>query len=141
MYAKAIQHTTDPIMEVYARLKIVRLSAEKKSNALQENLNQLLALAKKDKYVGYRDIIYYAAAQLELKRKNYSAVEKHLLKSIETSENNELQKQKSYLLLGDVSYSSKKYIKSAGYYDSIQIAYLNQIDKDRVNNRKPSLPK
>ena len=139
MYEKAIQHTTDPIMEVYARLKIVRLSAEKKSNALQENLNQLLALAKKDKYVGYRDIIYYAAAQLELKRKNYSAVEKHLLKSIETSENNELQKQKSYLLLGDVSYSSKKYIKSAGYYDSIQIAYLNQIDKDRVNNRKPSL--
>lgn len=139
MYEKAIQHTTDPIMEVYARLKIVSLSAENKPNALQENLNQLLALAKKDKYVGYRDIIYYAVAELELKRKNFSAAEKHLLKSVETSENNELQKQKSYLLLGDVSYSSKKYIKSAGYYDSIQIAYLKEIDQDRVNNRKPSL--
>ncbi len=139
MYIKAIQHTTDPIMEVYARLKIVNLSAENKLNALQENLNQLLALAKKGKYVGYRDIIYYAAAELELKRKNYLDAQKHLLKSIETSENNEIQKQKSYLLLGDVSYTSKKYIKSAGYYDSIQIAYLKEIDQDRVNIRKPSL--
>jgi len=139
MYEKAIKHTTDPIMEVYARLKIVSLSSENKPNALQENLNQLLALAKKDKYVGYRDIIYYAAAELELKRKNYLAAEKHLLKSLETSENNEIQKQKSYLLLGDVSYSSKKYIKSAGYYDSIQIAYLKEIDQERVNIRKPSL--
>jgi len=139
MYEKAIQHTTDPIMEVYARLKLVSLSAENKPNALQENLSQLLSLAKKDKYIGYRDIIYYAAAELELKRKNYSAAEKYLLKSIETSENNELQKQKSYLLLGDVSYTSKKYIKSAGYYDSIQIAYLKEIDQNRVNIRKPSL--
>ena len=43
MYDKAIQHTTDPIMEVYARLKIVNLSSENKSNALQENLNKLLS--------------------------------------------------------------------------------------------------
>ncbi len=139
MYEKAIQHTTDPIMEVYARLKIVNLSAENKPNALQVNLNKLLALAKKDKYVRYRDIIYYAAAELELKRKNFLAAEKHLIKSVETAENNEVQKQKSYLLLGDVSYSSKKYIKSAGYYDSIQIAFLKEIDQARVNNRKPSL--
>ncbi len=139
MYEKAIQHTTDPVMEVYARLKIVSLSAEKKPNALQENLKQLLVLAKKDKYVGYRDIIYYAAAELEIKRKNFPITEKYLLKSIETSENNESQKQKSYLLLGSVSYSEKKYIKAAGYYDSIQISFLKEVDQEKVNNRKPSL--
>ncbi len=138
-YEKAIQHTTDPIMEVYARLKIVGLSAENKPNALQENLNQLLQLAKKDKYTGYRDIIYYAAAELELKRKNYPSAEKLLLKSIETSENNEQQKQLSYLMLGDVFYFSKKYINAASSYDSIQVGLLKEPDQLRVNNRRPPL--
>ncbi len=138
-YEKAIQHTTDPIMEVYARLKIVGLTAENKPNALQENLNQLLQLARKDKYTGYRDIIYYAAAELEMKRKNYAAAEKLLLKSIETSENNEQQKQMSYLMLGDVFYFSKKYINSASSYDSIQVGLLKEPDQLRVNTRKPPL--
>lgn len=138
-YEKSIQHTTDPIMEVYARLKIVGLSSENKPNALQENLNQLLVLAKKDKYTGYRDIIYYAAAELELKRKNSASAEKLLLKSIEISDNNEQQKQMSYLMLGDVSYFSKKYINAASSYDSIQVGFLLDPDQLRVNNRRPPL--
>ena len=138
-YEKSIQHTTDPIMEVYARLKIVGLSAENKPNALQENLNQLLQLAKKDKYTGYRDIIYYAAAELELKRKNYPSAEKLLLKSIESSESNEQQKQLSYLMLGDVLYYSKKYVNAASNYDSIQVGLLKEPEQLRVNNRRPPL--
>ena len=138
-YEKSIQHSSDPIMEVYARLKIVGLSSENKPNALEENLNQLLLLAKKDKYTGYRDIIYYAAAELELKRKNYSSAEKLLTKSIETSENNEAQKQISYLMLGDVQYFSKKYIHAASSYDSIQINFLKEQDQVRLNNRRPPL--
>ncbi len=138
-YEKSIQHTSDPIMEVYARLKIVALSTESKPNALQDNLNQLLLLAKKDKYTGYRDIIYYAAAELELKRKQYSSAEKLLIKGIETSDNNEQQKQISYLMLGDVSYLLKKYTNAASNYDSIQINFLKEQDLQRVNNRRPPL--
>lgn len=138
-YEKAIHHSTDPIMEVYARLKIVALSAENKPNALQENLNQLLQLAKKDKYTAYRDIIYYAAAELELKRKNYLSAEKLLMKSIATSDNNEQQKQLSYLMLGDVFYFSKKYTNAASSYDSIQVSLLNEPDQLRVNSRRPPL--
>ncbi len=139
MYEKAIQHSTDPFMEVYARLHIVSLSSGKKSDALQENLNQLLLMAKRDKYQGYRDVIYYSAAELELKRNNYTAAEKWLLKSIQTNENNEDRKQQSFLLLADVSYSAKNYIHAAAYYDSIQAGILKEADQQTVDYRKTPL--
>ncbi|WP_457826638.1 hypothetical protein, partial [Staphylococcus aureus] len=66
-------------MEIYARLNIVRLLAGKEANALQENLNQILQMARKDKYAAYWDILYYTAATLEHSRKNEQAAEKLLL--------------------------------------------------------------
>jgi hypothetical protein len=69
-YEKAINHTTDPLMDVYARLNIVSLSSDIKVDAVNFHLTQLLAMAKKEKYQGYRDLIYYAAAELELRQDN-----------------------------------------------------------------------
>ncbi len=138
-YEKAIQHSNDPLMEVYARLQIVSLSSENKPNAIQENINQLLAMAKKDKYQGYRDIIYYSTANLEFKRKHYHEAEKYLLKSLATIEHNELLKQQSLLLLADINYTTKEFVHASRYYDSIQIAIL-PIDKQLiVENRKTPL--
>ena len=139
LFEKAIQHSTDPLMEVYARLQIVSLSSESKSNAIQENLNQLLAMAKKDKYQGYRDIIYYSAAALELKRAEFKNAEKYLLKSIATSENNEALKQQSLLQLADIAYTTKKYVNAARYYDSIQVAYLPIPKQLIIQNKKTPL--
>lgn len=139
MYEKAIQHSTDPLMEVYARLQIVSLSSESKPNAIQENLNQLLAMAKKDKYQGYRDIIYYSAAALELKRVEFKNAEKYLLKSIATSENNEALKQQSLFQLADIAYTTKKYVNAARFYDSIQVAYLPIPKQVIIQNKKTPL--
>ncbi|TAG11555.1 MAG: hypothetical protein EAZ41_05975 [Sphingobacteriia bacterium] len=72
LFEKAIKHTTDPLMDVNARLNIASLSAENKPNALQQNLKELLIMAKRDRYQGYRDIIHYAAAELEIKQKIFS---------------------------------------------------------------------
>lgn len=138
-YEKAIQHSSDPLMEVYARLQIVSLSSENKPNAIQENINQLLAMAKKDKYQGYRDIIYYSMAALEFKRKHYDEAEKYLLKSLAKIENNELLKQQSLLLLADIAYSTKKFVLASRYYDSIQITNLPITKQLIVGNRKTPL--
>ena len=139
LFEKSIQHTADPLMEVYARMNIVSLASGTQENAIQKNLDELLKMAKRDKYEIFRDIIYYAAAQLELKRKNYAAAEKLLLSSVKTSVNNPLQKQLSFLLLGDMNYPLKKYASSHRYYDSIQTVLLNDEDKARVEERKPAL--
>jgi outer membrane protein assembly factor BamD (BamD/ComL family) len=139
VFEKAIQHTTDPLMEVYGRMSIVGLAAATQENAIQKNLDELLKMAKRDKYETYRDIIYYAAAQLELKRKNYGAAQNLLLNSIKYSVTNPLQRQLSFLLLGDMNYPLKKYTASHSFYDSIQTALLKDEDKIRVEERKPAL--
>lgn len=139
LFERSIQHTTDPLMDVYARMNIVSMASATLDNAIQKNLDELLKMAKRDKYEMYRDVIYYAAAQLELKRKNYAAAEQLLLNSIRFNVNNPLQKQLSFLLLGDMNYPLKKYAASHRYYDSIQTVLLYDEDKNRVEERKPAL--
>ncbi|MEN9685575.1 MAG: hypothetical protein RLZZ28_1361, partial [Bacteroidota bacterium] len=139
LYERAILHTTDPLMEVYARMNIVGLATTGENNAIQKNLDELIKMAKKDKYETNRDIIYYAAAKLELKRKNYIEAQKHLLNSIKYSVDNPLQKQLSFLLLGDMNYPLKNYAFSHRFYDSIQTSLLLKEDKIRVEERKPAL--
>ncbi|HJV18830.1 MAG TPA: tetratricopeptide repeat protein [Sediminibacterium sp.] len=136
MYGQAIQHSRDPLLEIYARLRMVSLSAATKPNAIQENLNQLLSMARKDKYQGYRSIIYYAAAELELKQKNNAGAEKWLLKSIQCAGENDAEKQQSLLMLADISYAEKKYMDAAGYYDSIRVSLLKMPAQKTVNDRK-----
>ncbi len=139
MFERAIRHTDDPLMEIYARLNIVNLSNANLEDALQKNLDELLKMAKRDKYESTRDIIYFAAAKLELQRKNYAAAQALLLKSIQYNTNNSLQRQQSFLLLGDLNYTRKSYGLSYAYYDSIQVPLLKAIDQSRVKERKPAL--
>jgi tetratricopeptide (TPR) repeat protein len=139
LFERSIQHAIDPLLEVNARMNIVSLAAGAEGDAIQRNLDELLKMAKRDKYQEYRDIIYYAAAELELKRKNYAAAENHLLNSIKYNSTNPLQRQLSFLLLGDMNYPLKKYSPSYKYYDSITTALLKDEDRGRVNSRKPAL--
>lgn len=142
LYERSISHTIDPLMEVYARLNIVALASGTKKNALQENLDELLKLAKREKYVDYRDIIYYAAALLELKRDNYNAAQNNLLKSVKYNVDNPQQKAASFILLGDLNYNRKEYIQAYNFYDSVQLASAKTIPTDdsaRVVFRKPPL--
>ena len=138
-FTEAIRYAKDPFMEVYARLNIAALATGEKDNALQENLNELLKMAKRDKYDVYRDIIYYAAAKLELSRKAYSAAQQWLLKSVAFSSDNPIQKQKSFLLLGDLNYDRKSYSQSFRFYDSVEARLLPDDEKIRIETRKPAL--
>ncbi len=135
-FEKAIKHTTDPLLDVNARLNIASLSAENKPNALQQNLKELLIMAKRDRYQGYRDIIYYAAAELEIKQKKLPAAELLLKKSMDGIDNNELQKARSFLLLADISYNQKKYIPAARFYDSVSIGILDTSIQKKVAFKK-----
>jgi outer membrane protein assembly factor BamD (BamD/ComL family) len=142
MFDQSIKHTSDPLMEVYARLNIVNLESGKKKNALQENLNELLKLSRRDKYVDYRDIIFYAAAQLEHKRYNNKEAQKYLLKSVEFSVDNPKQKTLSFIQLAIINYSDKNYLLAHNYYDSIQLQNVPSLSKNdslKIELRKPAL--
>jgi tetratricopeptide (TPR) repeat protein len=140
-FEKAIDHSTDPVMEVYARLNAIRINnSGKKESFIQNNLNDLLKMAKRDKYTNYKDIIYYTAAKVELERNNPAGAVKWLLKSVDASTNNPKQKAESFLLLADLTYNTKSYVASSAYYDSTLVELLRTvIDKNRVTDRRPAL--
>jgi hypothetical protein len=140
LFNRASAHTSDPYMDVYAKLNMVNLSSSgNKENVLQQHLAELYRLAKRDKFENYRDIIYYAAAILELQQKNRMAAQKDLSKSIQFSVDNPQQKQKSFLLLADINYDSRDYTSAYNFYDSIQTNQLSENEAGRVNLRRPAL--
>ncbi|GEO07574.1 type IX secretion system periplasmic lipoprotein PorW/SprE [Segetibacter aerophilus] len=139
-YEKSISHTTDPVMDVYARLNSIRINRSDKKDFLQENIDALLKMAHREKYLNYRDIIYYAAASIEMERNNFANAKNDLLNSVKYSVNNPTQRSQSFLLLGDLNYNRRSYSDAYNYYDSTDInALTSDADKNRITMRKPHL--
>ena len=120
-YARASNHTTDLIMDVYARLFSVKVNKDGGENYIEKNIEDLLKMAKRDKYSDYRDIIYYMAAQMQLERNNIEGAIPLLLKSTSYSSNNLEQRNKAFLQLGELAFSKKLYKKASSFYDSIRL--------------------
>ena len=138
-YKHALKTTIDPTLEVYAHLAISALESGHKQDAVQQNLEELKKMGKRSLYEAYRDIIFYAAAKLELKQNHPSQAQDFLLKSVKFNLNNPTQRQESFLLLGDLNYERKSYIDSYRFYDSLELNYLKTNDQARVIARKPAL--
>lgn len=138
-YEKSIRHTEDPLMEAFARINMVGLSSNRKGYTLQDNLDVIYRMAKRDKYEAYRDVLYYTAAILELQRHNLHNTVAAALNSLKYNIDNPAQRQKTYLMLADSYFDEKEYKPSYQYYDSIDVALLDEADKQRVLERKPPL--
>ena len=133
-YQISIDAAQDPYLEIYANVALNRLAATTGADS-----KALLVMAKRDKYEAYKDVIYFAAASIELSKKNYDLTQKYLLESIKNSGDNELQKQKSFVLLGDINYDQKKYGAAFKYYDSVNLQNAEAINKEKIETRKPAL--
>jgi hypothetical protein len=136
-YSKCVGTATDLVMEVYARLNTIRLRKDDNPNIIAENVRDLVAMAKRDKYTDYRDIIYYAAGLVELERKGFEAASDFFQKSIDNNTKGGKQKSLSFLALGDARFEQKQYGKAGPPYDSLQITHLKKTDSLKVENRKP----
>lgn len=136
-YGRAIKHTYDPVMEVFARLNSIRQQSSDKSN-IQENINELLKMARKEKYQNYRDVIYYTAAQMELERENVAGAKALLLKSTQYSQANPQQRNKSFLQLADLAYNERDYPSAKSFYDSVDATSLT-IDPMAFEKRRELL--
>ncbi|MFL5771791.1 MAG: tetratricopeptide repeat protein, partial [Flavisolibacter sp.] len=142
LYSKSITHTTDPVMDVYARLNIVRINkSDAGENYIDKNIAELLKMAKHDKYTDYRDVIYFMAAKMEMERNNFAAAQLLLLKGAKYSTGDFTSKNKSFLQIADLSFSQKKYIQAATFYDSVQIRDMEVPEINRIEGRKASLAK
>ncbi|MGB5029637.1 MAG: hypothetical protein WBO38_14135, partial [Chitinophagaceae bacterium] len=138
-YGRAISRTTDPILEIYARLSTIRSNKDGGEKSIEKNVAELLKMARRDKYTDYRDIIYYMAAQMQLEGNNVESAMALLLKSTQTASNNPGQRNKAFLQLAELSFNRKEYRSSYNYYDSLQIDDPSIENPEEISSRKKSL--
>jgi hypothetical protein len=138
-YAKAINHTTDPILDVYARLYSIKVNKDGGENYIEKNIAQLLKMAKRDRYENYRDIIYYMAAQMQLERNNVDGALPLLLKSTQYTSNSPVLRNKAFLQLAELSFAQKKYRQAYNFYDSLQMDDPSIKNPEEINQRKEVL--
>jgi len=140
-FVKSIIHTTDPLMEVFARLNLVDLHSQDKGFTLQSSISELYNMAHKDKFANYRDVIYYVAGKLEKQNHSNKGAINALQKSLKYyNPDNADQKPKTFLLLADTYFEDKDYRHSHDYYDSIVgVVGMSSVDSGRVAERKPTL--
>lgn len=121
-FDRCIKHTVDPVMEVYARLNKIKLvQGENEEKVIDENIKQLLKMARRDKYYNYRNIIYYMAAQMEMQRNNFDGAKNWLLRSVKYNNENLDQRNRSYAYLGNLAFEKKEYELAYAAYDSLDI--------------------
>ena len=140
LYEKTIGHTTDPVMEAYARINRINLHLGKDDSLLiQRNIDELIKMTKKAKYEDYRHILFYAAAKLETQRSQTEASIKYLRKSISFNTNDSKLKSRAFLELGDLSFNERDYATASHSYDSVTLETEEKLDSIRVADRKPIL--
>lgn len=138
-FARSADHATDPIMEVYANLNGISAGGDT-TDLIQQKINALYKLAHKEKFVNYRDIIYYTAAIAETDRKNYNAAAKLLQQSIKFNLNNPVQRSLSFAMLGDVDYNNGNYERAFHDYDSVDLSSItDELANARIQERLPAL--
>lgn len=141
-YNKAIDHTIDPVLDINARLNLIRNNKSGGDHYIDENIAALVKMAKREKYFEYRDIIYYMAAQMELERNNLAAAQEFLLKAAKYNTfNNPQSRNRTYLELGELAYQQKNYLTAASYYDSLDMADILPPESEKITKRKEGLAK
>lgn len=134
-YTKAIKLNAPFEMSFHARINRATVGGE----SPEEILADLKKMAKEQKYLEYRDQIYYAMANVELTRNEIAQGKIYLTQSAFFSLNNPRQKGVSYEKLGDISFSERNYVFAQRYYDSssqvIPDDYVNaELIRSKANN-------
>lgn len=142
-YAKASKHTVDPLLDIHAQLNDAKMLKATNPKELDKSINNLLKMARRDKYETYRDIIYYSAGELAMNKPDTNAAVTNYYKSLKYNVDNLNYKNKAYLNLGDIAYNRKQYRLAAAMYDSLQTGHDSVLDKRiaAIQERKESLIK
>ncbi len=123
-YEKSYGHTLDPVMDVYARLNAIRQSKKtgQSGDYINKNIKKLRRMAGKELYSSYQDIIYYAAAEMEMERNDTPAAIGFFRKSIAAPGALETTRNKAFLKLGWLYLDRKNYVLAKSMYDSVGTA-------------------
>jgi tetratricopeptide (TPR) repeat protein len=138
-YDRAIKHTTDPLMDIYANLDKAKMLKSRNPAEIDKSIATLLRMARKDKFEAYRDIIYFSAAQLAMIKPDTTSAISFFRSSTKYNQENIPIKNKAFLTLAEISYRRKKYMDAYNNYDSIQAGDTSLGDMAQIIQRKKAL--
>lgn len=138
-YDKAMHHTTDPLMDIYANLNKAKMLKSNDPAEIDKAIATLLHMSKKDKFEPYRDLIFFSAAQLALIKPDTAATVFLFNKSTFYNKENISIKNKAFLNLAEISYKQKKYKDAYAFYDSLDISDTTLGDITEIQHRKNAL--
>lgn len=136
-YYNKVAHSSAPYdMQFQAKINKA-LSATSGGPALRKELNKML---KEDKNVEFKDQIYFALAEIDMKEGNVKSAKTNYTNSAFWSVKNNRQKGESYLKLGDLSFGEKDYLSAQKYYDScIQVLPEEYPDYEKIKAKAAGL--
>lgn len=141
-YNRASQHTTDPLMDIYAQLNNAKMMKGADTAELKKGISNLVHMAKKDKLESYRDIIFYSAGDLSMQLPDSNLAIFYYKKSLQYNEANSAFKNKAFLQLADIAYNRKDYKIAYAMYDSLQAGDTSLRSRfDEIDDRKNALAK
>ncbi|NEQ49873.1 MAG: tetratricopeptide repeat protein [Leptolyngbya sp. SIO3F4] len=117
MFAQVIKMHPDYKMTFYAKIQRA-MSYDSEFGGKEEVKQQLRKMLADEKYIEFRDQIYYALAEMEFRDRNMDETKDLLHKSVEASVSNDQQKALSFLRLGEIHFDELDYENSQAYYDS-----------------------
>ena len=115
-YAKVVSMNPDYEMSFYSQInQALAYNRKLDSKVIKSTLMKML---RDEKNKDYRDQIYFALADVEIKQGEEELAIEHLLSSVESSTVNTKQKALSFLKLGDIYFETRNYKNAKNYYDS-----------------------
>lgn len=136
LYAAAILHTTDPVLEAHARIHQIGLDVGGgDSLRIRRSLAELDRMSRRSRYEDYRQIVHYAASRLELKRGDTLAAIGQLRRSIQHGVADAKMKTRAFRELADIAFGMRDYPMAADGYDSVQTDMLEPSDTQQVAMR------
>lgn len=120
-FNKAKSHTTDPVLYIHARIYEAQLLTKDGSDAVAETLADLLKLSRKERFDGYEDVLFYAAADMALQKGDTTQAIALLKRSVSYTTENPSVKNKAFVKLSDLAYARRDYALASNALDSVNM--------------------
>lgn len=138
-YLLAIKHTTDPLLDIYANINRTELIDKNNPDEIRSGIAHLTKMAKRDKYLDYRHIIYLAAGDLSMEIPDSLSSVDFYTQSAETNENDYTLKNKALLKRAVISYGLGNYRDAYEAYSKIQPEDTALHDIESINETRAAL--
>ena len=140
-YKKAGAIVSNPLIAVYANIYMASIDANRGEKSWESLASALERMLKKDKYIGFADIIYFEMAQLAIRNKASSKANEWLIRSIQKNEKNNKLKAKALVQLGALNYKEDQFKVAKIAYDQLKDVLKTYPNYDQITLRKKWIDK